>query len=519
MTSQEIKNYPSPNTETVARRAAALQEYKNKLTRKKKHQAKHENQLQEKVLRKNKACLKLVPAVATTVNLSSNTPWSLTKTPAFIQNVVDWTLEVVKGKESDKILTLNSSVMITNRGCGKAVLANVVSNLQVKNSKGCWKTISTNLSNIHERNSTQYTEVVQNGKVYGYTKNHASISVDLLLDSNSAFSISPTLELLPEQTITLDVVSKFNASCIHFKKRDEVRVQNIISFSNVLDGKKLTVSEYLPRVKNVASYVSECIVKLPMLVRYGQQAVLSDPVANLVSADGATFANYTSFGEAGVETLTDSQTRHVTVTVNNLGMLSNKATLTTENRSLVVSSTVDLVSRDEFKDLDYLTLSAEEWSSSPLLDSFDKVYPAGWVTIGTGNQIILNLFGAMDFLSQDNRAPGVLTQTLINPLTSVAGDLAVEVLALRLNLDYNNKELIGTNQIKLRDLIYKSMIGDMLNSRTVSQILSLSEGVLGGSSPLPPAYSLLGLTNLLHNINSSFVGNQVSSWAIMHLHR
>lgn len=520
MSTLEIKHYPSPNTEIVVRRAKALEEYKNKLSQREKHQVSHEAQLQEKMLRKNKACLRLVPGSSSSVDLSSNTPWSLSKTPTFNQNVVDWTLNVIKGKESDKILSFNSSVMISNRGSGKAFLANVVSNLQVKNSKGCWKTISTNLSGAHEFGVLDYTEVVQNGNVYGYTKNHASLSVDLLLNSDSVLSMSPVLELLPDQTINLDLVSKFNASCIHFKKTDEIRLENIISFSNVLDGKKLIVSECLPTVKNVASYISHNIIKLPKLVRFGQQVVLSDPVANLVSSDGAIFTNYTSFGEAGVETLTDSQTRHVTVTVNNLGMLSNKASLTTETESIVISSTVDLVSRDEFKDPDYLTLTAEEWSSNSLLDNnFNKVYPTDWVIIGTGKQIILNLIGTKNFLKQDKRIPGILTNTLINPSTSIGGDLAVEVLTLKLNLDYNNKGLIGTNQIKLGDLVYRAMIGDMLNGRTVSQLLSLSEAVLGNSSPLPPSYSLLGLTNLLHNINSSFVGNQVSSWAIIHLHR
>lgn len=515
MSLEETKHYPSPNSEITNRKAKVLQEYNAKMLRKEKHGLKKEEELRNKELLKNKAFLE-VKQPFTSVTLISNIPWTLSKTPIFSQNMVDWKLDVIKGKESDKILTFTSFIMVTNHGCGIALLANVVSNLQVKDRHNKWKTITSNLVNNHEKYCANYTEVWDCEGVYGYTKNHASIGVDLIRDGNSSLDVS----LLPGESANFVLVSKFNASCIHFKKTDEIRLENIISFSNVLDGKKLTINEHLPKTKKVASYWVHEVIKLPKLIRYGQQVLLSDPISNLVPSDGASFNNYTSFGDNGVESLTDSQVRHVTVIVNNLGMLSNKATLTSETGILEVSSTVDLVSRDEFKDPDYLTLTRKEWASSSLLeDNFDKVYPTHWISIGNIKQISLNLKGAKSFLNSDYLAPGLLTQSLANPLTSSAGSLALELLTLKLNLDYNDKGLTGTDRIKLRDLIYSAPIGDMLNGRTLSEIFNLSNNILDGSSSLPNGYSLQGLTNLLHNINSSFVNNQVSAWAISHLRR
>lgn len=515
MSEQETKHYPSPNSEILARRAKTMEEYNAKMLRKEKHHLKKEEELYNKELLKNKAFLE-VKQPFTNVTLISDTTWTLSKTPTFSQNMVDWKLDITKGKESDKILTFTSFIMVTNHGCGVALLANVVSNLQVKDRHNKWKTITTNLVNNHEKYCAKYTEVWDCEGVYGYTKNHASVSVDLIKDGNSSLDVS----LLPGESANFVLVSKFNASCIHFKKTDEIRLENIISFGNVMDGKKLNVNEHLPKTRKVVSYWMHEIIKIPKLVRHGQQVLLSDPASNLVPSDGASFSNYTSFGDKGVETLTDSQVRHVTVIVNNLGMLSNKATLTSETGILEVSSTVDLVSRDEFKDPDYLTLTRKEWASSSLLeDNFNKVYPTHWISVGNTKQILLNLRGIKSFLNGDYLAPGLLTQSLVNPLTSSAGSLALELLTLKLNIDYNDKGLTGTDQVKLRDLIYSAPIGDMLNGITILNIFNLANNILDGSSPLPNGYSLQGLTDLLHNINSSFVNNQVSAWAIVHLRR
>ena len=67
--------------------------------------------------------------------------------------------------------------------------------------------------------------------------------------------------------------------------------------------------------------------------------------------------------------------------------------------------------------------------------------------------------------------------------------------------------------------MYTAPIGDMMNGKSLSQILELANAIMGGLSSLPHGYSFQGLNNLLHNINTSFVKNQVSSWAIIHLHR
>ena len=87
MSEQETKHYPSPNSEIMARRAKTMEEYNAKMLRKEKHDLKKEEELHNKELLKNKAFLEIKQPF-TNVTLISDTPWTLSKTPTFSQNMV-----------------------------------------------------------------------------------------------------------------------------------------------------------------------------------------------------------------------------------------------------------------------------------------------------------------------------------------------------------------------------------------------------------------------------------------------
>ncbi len=111
---------------------------------------------------------------------------------------------------------------------------------------------------------------------------------------------------------------------------------------------------------------------------------------------------------------------------------------------------------------------------------------------------------------------GTITCDKLNPtnLKSGGGTLAVQVAALTVNVGFSNMSLKGM-PAGFGDLIYINN-GDSLSNQTVSQILAIANGVLGGQ-PLPQGYTYNSLKTLVQNLNAAFDCGSPSTWALAHL--
>jgi len=79
-------------------------------------------------------------------------------------------------------------------------------------------------------------------------------------------------------------------------------------------------------------------------------------------------------------------------------------------------------------------------------------------------------------------AAGVLTGSLHNPTTSSSGEFGGEVLALQLNVDFSDADLLA-NTTPLGDLRFCNFTAvPVLNGQTVRQFLATANTILGGGS-------------------------------------
>ena len=166
---------------------------------------------------------------------------------------------------------------------------------------------------------------------------------------------------------------------------------------------------------------------------------------------------------------------------------------------------------------DYVTYTQDGWGDATstaghlLALQLATVYPLG-VEVGipgaAGNSMLFtDEIAIYQYLPQLNDE-GVLTQDLLDPLTSPSGSFGGDVLALKLDVGFADAGLLGTAPVKFGDLILNDapFIGV-----TVRQMLAEANFALGGGSISPTEFSLL--TGEVTNLAASFNSGDVSVWA------
>jgi hypothetical protein len=153
-----------------------------------------------------------------------------------------------------------------------------------------------------------------------------------------------------------------------------------------------------------------------------------------------------------------------------------------------------------------LTYTQGGWGSSPngnnpgalLAKKFSSVYPYGFVAIGSGWKVIAftSASAVATFLPQGG-TPDRLGSWGINPADTDSGVLAGQVLALRLNVDFSNAGLTASG------LGSKRIVTGPLAGRTVNEVLTIANSVLGGGS-LPYGMSLAALNDVVTAINENY---------------
>jgi uncharacterized membrane protein len=111
---------------------------------------------------------------------------------------------------------------------------------------------------------------------------------------------------------------------------------------------------------------------------------------------------------------------------------------------------------------------------------------------------------------------GIIKCDTLNPVNtkSGGGSLAVQTATLTINIALGNMSIKGMPN-GLADLHY-CKTGDSLNNKTVSEILAISNSVLGGQ-PLPQGYTYTSLNSLIQHLNEAFANGQPTSWARAYL--
>jgi uncharacterized repeat protein (TIGR01451 family) len=174
------------------------------------------------------------------------------------------------------------------------------------------------------------------------------------------------------------------------------------------------------------------------------------------------------------------------------------------------------------------TSSQKNWDKSPsgnnqgaiLYNNFSTVYKSGFVEVGipgtNGFSMKFTSAKAAQAYLLASGAIGVLTADATNPTSSSSGVFGAQVLALELNVDYNDAGFMSSGGNLLGNLVYSDPASP-LNGMTVRQILALANTALGGGNISGLGLTLSALSGAVDNLNNAFSDCKVSNWALAHL--
>ncbi len=136
---------------------------------------------------------------------------------------------------------------------------------------------------------------------------------------------------------------------------------------------------------------------------------------------------------------------------------------------------------------------------------FSSVFPSGLVVGGNYTLTLSNAFAVMNFLPQGG-TPGALTQNYVDPLSTSAGVLAGQIVALKLNVYFNQAGYLGSNPFPLGNLVITS---GPFTGWTVNSFLAFAEQVLGGGSLNGFTYSQINdaAKAINENFDNGYVNN------------
>lgn len=474
-------------------------------------------------------------------------------------------------------------LVFTNKGKKPARIGNIVVNLQ-EWKDGRWVTFSSDIADATKGSSASHAFVCPESNSEWATEfftNQFSGQVTVSdKNNNSIFPSNPPKKIKPGQTLELDYSATFDPSGL--PKGQHVRLEVIVSFGNAcpfgpgvgcqdidIDGSR-DISLPEEHVLSIPTLSSN--LKVPKAEKCTQSVVLTDTADNIqgfsVNEEGeqtpVSFSNFTTdIGNgSGVETLTESTTRTVAITITNpstleffidCASLSSVRSCATANSSLdchqlsrefvccpglCASKCSVVVIQCGFKPCEFCTLTQGAYKNcsgagADLLNAhFAAAFPSG-VTIGDSTcgapPYSVHLPSAdcvRAFLQSNTGTPGQLTACLspascplnrapppckYGSFATTGRTFASQVLSLALNIgldSYTTK----TSSIPFSSLIICGLPPTSkflcLEGETVGQILQIANDFLGSGSStnLPPGCSLTlsDINDLVTSLNESF---------------
>lgn len=176
---------------------------------------------------------------------------------------------------------------------------------------------------------------------------------------------------------------------------------------------------------------------------------------------------------------------------------------------------------------DYCSYTQGGWGAKPsggnvaatMASSFTSVYTSGTaLKVGTPKSMTFTSANNVKAYLPAGGPPDVLTvNSLINPTSTSSGVFGGQVLALRLNVDFNNAKVIAGTDGSIAGLKLKNT-GTSLDGLTVAQILAIAESALGGGA-LQSGFTVSTLNDIIDLLNKAFDNCAPSDWAQTHLAR
>jgi hypothetical protein len=498
----------------------------------------------------------------------NETAWTISKDGSLANGQITWTVTVTKGNVTPNALSGFGFVRIFNSGSANATLGNIVVNLQRRQGNK-WVTASSDVANATSGDAATNALVVKGASSEGkssFTENEGSGPLSFTdANSNSIFSLVPQFSLPAGQALDLLYHAEFDNSFLQIPAGELVRFEVIVSFGNAgarggsgATGSWIDINGNgtLDSVeKNVRSVPSRLTRAVPALEECAKSVLLSDTEECLAATGTVVLSGFSTTigGGLGTEVLTDSAVRTTWVqAAPGLlgGQVTNTATLDSPGDSIVLEGPLDLLTGlpiysyeveccpglhleasdtvlvpgldpEGFPDGSYTTFSHGGWSAPPnggnpgalLVANFAAVYPEGVVEVGIPllggfSMTFTSPEAVQAYIKKGDGTASSLTADLNDPTSSSSGVFGVQVLALRLSVDFSDK---AVTEEGFGDLVLYGT-GGSLDGQTVSQILSVAETALGGGG-LPSGYTFDTLNTLIDNLNRAFDNGNTSSWA------
>lgn len=191
---------------------------------------------------------------------------------------------------------------------------------------------------------------------------------------------------------------------------------------------------------------------------------------------------------------------------------------------MVIGSMTSPAMAQTFQNNDFITWSQIGWSNqgSELGQDFNTVFAStgDLMEIGipgsAGNSIIFDDPKYVVAFLPAIFPAGVLTTDLLDPAVSSSGAYGGEVVALTLNVAFSDAGLLkGNLNLAFGDLVLKGLTGDLAfaNGLSVRQVLADANTVVGGGAEPNSSVTLTDMFTLTNDIDMSFNGGPVSTFA------
>jgi hypothetical protein len=360
--------------------------------------------------------------------------------------------------------------------------------------------------------------------------------------NNTMFSLVPQVLIGSGETRTLLFSASFdnNDAALQLAPGTQIRAEVIVTFGNATQNGNSTANIDINgngtldgdegRVRSVPSRLT---LTVPVAVNGNSTPTLSDTENDIGTTGSVTFTNaqFNIGATSGTVTATVSGgadggtiTNCAHLTTPDITVSSGGSTFTTvPGLNLQKCSQVQVAGSTTpppctpgcaWKVNDLVTYSQTQWGFSgttagALLNAnFASLYGSafevgGFYTISfrTADSVFAHL--------PDTLGAGVLTGSLVDPTSSSGGDLAGEVIALQLNVDFSAADLVPS-QVSLGDVYFCNTGLATLDGLTVDEFLAIANTLLGGGSA---SYTPSFATGVARAVNDAFAAGTPSSFA------
>ena len=485
---------------------------------------------------------------STLVALTSDNEWSLSKTGSLSGNTVTWNITATKTATTSGHLVVQGTMAVSNTGSGPATIGNIVVNLQ-KRQGNSWVTKSSDIANATQGDAATTAKIhkaASSENLPLFSENAASGELEFMdATNNTLFSLVPQVRIGAGQTRTLLFSASFdnNHALLQLTPGTPIRAEVIVTFGNATQSGNSTANVDIngngtleadeARVRSVPSRLT---LTVPAAVNGNSTPTLTDTIDDISKTGTVTFTNaqfnigatsgtVTATVAGGTDGGTITNCAHLTTP--DITVSSGGSTFTTvHGLNLQKCSPVAVPGTTTpppctpgtagcaWKSGDIVTYSQTEWGSSTstasalLGTSFSSLYGSSF-TVGGARTITFTSAGAVVAYLPDTGPPGSLTSSLVDPTSSSGGELAGEVTALQINVDFSSADLLSSVS-PLGELSFCNTGLASLDGQTVNQFLTDANTLLGGGGG---TFTVSVTAGIARAVNTAFAGGTPSSFA------